>query len=174
MSNYQTNHYRYVDIFRKILAGNPMPHIRAISQAIIENGIEKDSVEQALGQAGIDDIIYLKDDVLDLLLAYIHLILDDHYISEGEHRDVSLLKILFKIEEGDFYSKRYHQVKDVLQSQVQMVWGANNDVSIKEALHKVNLQDLFDLSYDQFVEFENIIEPFPVKQAVDFKPKFEI
>lgn len=170
----QTNHYRYPDIFNRIIADNPKHHIRAISEAIVGHGITKDPMTKALREIGVDNISYLKEDLLDLMLAYIHIILDDHYISEDEYQDISFLKILFKIEEGDFYARRYHQVKDILQSQVQMVWGIDNEVSIREALHKVNLQDLFDLSYDQFVEFENSIEPLPIKQSTVFDPKFKI
>ncbi len=81
------------------------------------------------------------------------MILNDHIISGNEKFNVELLKKYFNIKEGDFYKIRYQEVEYILHRQFERIY-QDNAVSKEEALGKVDLQDIFDLSYDQFEEFK--------------------
>lgn len=61
------------------------------------------------------------------------------------------MKRVFRIKEGDFYNQRYYEVEDVLNRQFERIY-ADNQIDNDEAILKVGLQEMFDLSYDQFLE----------------------
>lgn len=84
---------------------------------------------------------------------YINLILNDHNITENEKNNIRLLKIYFKIKEGDFYNKRYNEVEDILHRQFERLY-LDNKISESESIFNVELQEIFDLSYDQFDKFK--------------------
>lgn len=93
----------------------------------------------------------IKDQVLNMILSYTSIILKDNWITEFEAATVKFLKRFFHIEEGDFYNKRYIAVEDVLSKQFEYMY-LNNKIDSNEALLKVELQSVFDLSYDQFLQ----------------------
>ncbi|MEO5911053.1 MAG: hypothetical protein ABIP95_09215 [Pelobium sp.] len=94
-----------------------------------------------------------KEDLLDLLLYYINLILNDHILTEKEKKNVDLLKLLFRIKEGDFFKLRYHDVKEIIYRQLKIIYRNDDRISDSEAIFKVDLQHLFNLIYDQFLHF---------------------
>ena len=63
-----------------------------------------------------------------------------------------LLKRFFKIKEGDFYQYRIKEIKAIITQQLESMY-SDGIVDSAEALNKANLQGLFDLSYDQFLQF---------------------
>ena len=128
-------------------------YILDIAHLIYKNELDQKSLQKTLDFHKIRNIRDIKEELLDLLTIYINLILNDHIISHNEKHNVELLKKYFKIREGDFYSYRYQEVEDVLHRQFERIY-LNNKVSPEEAIHSVELQDLFNLSYDQFEEFK--------------------
>ena len=69
---------------------------------------------------------------------------------------------MFKIHEGDFYNIKYSEIEDILDRQLESMYQDNN-INNEEALQKVELQELFNLSYDQFLE----LSAKAVKAAID-------
>ena len=122
-----------------------------ISNAICQGHLSKITLEEILLQHGISNIEDLKFEILDMLLAYVNLILDDNYITAKEAESIKYLKLFFKIKEGDFYNKKYYEIERILDRQFENMY-QNNVIDNEEALQKVELQELFDLSYDQFLE----------------------
>jgi hypothetical protein len=140
----------YRDIFKAIAATEGLPdYIHDVATILSDKGFNKKAVEEALLKDGISTARNIQEDLLDLLLAYLHIILDDHCISESEYRDFGLLKILFKIREGTFFHKRYYQVRSVINSQLDYL-SEDEIFEPEKAALTVNLQDMFGLSYDQF------------------------
>lgn len=123
-----------------------------ISRLIASGELAPKTIQEVLDIHKIENIIQLKEELLDLLIAYINITLDDHIISENEHFNIEILKKYFKIKEGDFYRYRYAQVENILQRQFKRIY-LDNKVDSEEAIHKVALQELFNLSYDQFEQF---------------------
>lgn len=128
-------------------------YISDVAELIYNNELSRENLETILTDHKIRRVEDIKEELLDLLIVYINLVLNDHIISEKENRNVGLLKIYFKIKEGDFYNNRYYEVEDILHRQFERLY-LDNSINKEEALHNVDLQNLFDLSYDQFDEFK--------------------
>jgi hypothetical protein len=99
-------------------------------------------------------LLKYKNELLDLVIDYIILALNDHLLTDEEIENVLYLKRLFEIRDGDFYREKYMAIGLVLDKQFQLIYRNDYKVSLEEALRKVHLQDIFDLSYDQFLEFK--------------------
>lgn len=128
-------------------------YILDIAKLIYNNDLSRENTQKVLSEYKIPGVEDIKEELLDLLIVYINLILNDHAISEKERLNIGLLKRYFKIKEGDFYNNRYPEVEDVLHRQFERLY-LDHTISKEEALHSVELQGLFDLSYDQFDEFK--------------------
>lgn len=124
-----------------------------IAKLISTSELSRETIQEVLDKYQIEKITDLKLELLDLLIAYANVVLDDHIISESERFNIEILKKYFRIKEGDFYTYRYSEVENILHRQFELIY-ADNDVSREEAIHKVALQELFDLSYDQFEIFK--------------------
>lgn len=129
-------------------------YIKKISLHIHDNNLYRQNLDKILKEHNIKQVEDIKEDILDMLLAYINFILDDNVITVNEMANFKQLKRFFKIKEGDFYNYRYSNIEDVLNRQFQLIY-LDNQIDTKEALHKVGLQELFDLSYDQFLVLAN-------------------
>lgn len=96
----------------------------------------------------------LRAESINVLVDYIEYILDDNILSQQEMESLEFLKRYLRIKEGDFFV--FHK-EDVIQktiyNQMKIIL-ADLNVDKDEAIVKVNLQKLFDLSYDQFLKFE--------------------
>ena len=127
------------------------PYMDEIINAVVNDNLDRNTLNEILSNYKINDISDIKENTLDLLLLYVSFILDDGIIAEKELANLKVLKLLFKIREGDFYKLRYRKIEQILDEQFKRIY-ENNNVDSTEALLKVGLQDLFDLSYDQFQE----------------------
>ena len=92
-------------------------------------------MEKVLAEHKIQKIQSIKKELLDLLIVYINLILKDRIITEEEKRSIELLKIYFKIREGDFKRLRLDAVEDTLSRQFQILY-ADNKIDSEEALYR--------------------------------------
>lgn len=137
--------------FESISQENRSVYIKEISALIGKNMLDKFQLEELLKAHHIYDIRDIKTEILDMLLSYINFILVDDVISENEEKSIILLKRLFKIKEGDFFNFRYKEIETILDKQFQILY-SDNQIDKEEALHKVGLQSLFDLGYDQFLQ----------------------
>jgi hypothetical protein len=139
--------------FEKILSIESFTNCISDIVELIYNGkLTRETLNEILNGYNIKQVEDIKEDILDLLLVYINLILNDNVLTENEMRNVILLKKIFKIIEGDFYKYRYDEVRETLYRQFERLY-ADNKIDGNESSFKVDLQELFDLSYDQFLEF---------------------
>ncbi len=90
---------------------------------------------------------------LELILAYIRLIIQDLEISDEELLNVCLLKRFLRIKEGDFIENKSDKIAEILHHQFYLLYKNNRMEEILQE-YRFRLQDLFDLSYDEFLEFE--------------------
>lgn len=154
-----------------IIEGIPAlrPVIKQIVGELKENRLNQQRLLQILLDNKFDGTEDIKPDLIDLLLLYINLVLNDHTISPKEYLNCKQLKILFKIREGDFYKLRYGEIKEVIYKQLKRIYRDDNKIDEEEAIHKVNLQGLFDLSYDQFLEFNEREIRIALEKGADIK-----
>ena len=129
-------------------------YINEIVELIHTNKFYRLHLDRILKDNHIKQIEDIKEKLLDVMLVYINLILNDNVITENEAGNLKFLKRVFKIKEGDFYNYRYDEVKEILNRQFEPMY-FDNQIDIEEALLKVGLQELFDLSYDQFIKLAN-------------------
>jgi HNH endonuclease len=129
-------------------------YVNEIVELIYTNELDRPNLELVLKQYQIKYVEDIKEEILDMLLVYINLVLNDGVITENEAGNIKLLKRFFKIKEGDFYNLRYDEVDEVLNRQLERLY-LDDKIDEAESLYKVGLQELFDLSYDQFLEFSN-------------------
>ncbi len=129
-------------------------YIKKICRLIHTDELNQQSVDNILKEYNIIQIEDIKEEILDLILSYINIVLDDNVMTETEAGNVKLLKRFFKVKEGDFYNYRYQKLEGVLSKQFERIY-ADNKINTDEALHKVGLQELFDLGYDQFLKLVN-------------------
>lgn len=129
-------------------------YITDIAEIIYKNELDRENLLKILKEHKIHKIEDIKEELLDLLIVYINIVLNDHQITENECRNVKILKMYFKIKEGDFYNKRHDEIKEILQRQFEILY-RDNLINKEEAIYNVELQAFFDLSYDQFDELKN-------------------
>jgi hypothetical protein len=134
-------------------------YIQEIEALIHDQKANTSSLQTILLSYNIPKIDHIKEDLLDIILNHIHSILKDHLITPEEKSTCEYLKKLFKIKEGDFYKYRRNEVEKILHIQFERIY-KDQRINQAEALHKIDLQEIFDLSYDQ-------MESFKLKSVLD-------
>lgn len=86
---------------------------------------------------------------MDYLISYAYFVLSDDYISEEELNDFTALKRIFRVKAGDFIKVKQFEVIEILKQQFIRMY-SDNFIDQRETFTKVNLQFMFDLSYDEF------------------------
>ena len=140
--------------FEKILSIDTFnSYISDIAEIIYNNSLNTENLNSILNEYKIKNIRDINEELLDLIIVYINLVLNDDIITENERNNIELLKTYFKIKEGDFIENRYSEIEDVLQRQFERQY-TDNKIDYLESMHNVYLQEIFDLSYDQFDKFK--------------------
>ncbi len=129
-------------------------YVKQISSLIQNGNLNRQNFDNILSDHGISGVENIKPEILDMLLAYIDFIFRDNVITEDEAANFKQLKRFFKIKEGDFFKYRYANIDNILTRQFELIY-SDNRIDNEEALHKVGLQELFDLGYDQFLDLIN-------------------
>ena len=83
--------------------------------------------------------------------------LKDNLISEDEIKSIRFLKLLLDIKEGDFMKDKTiaKEVSIIIKNQVELMFSDDEKIDNDESIQKVNLQEIFGLSYDEFAELTN-------------------
>lgn len=117
----------------------------------------KDDFKTLLKEYNINSIKEFKSQSLEILIKYIKVALNDNILTVEEKNNIRFLKLLFEIKEGDFKSNKtiYNDVKNIIKIQLELIYMDDSKIDTSEALHKVDLQEVFDLSYDTFLEISN-------------------
>lgn len=126
-----------------------------VAHLILNNTLSEYSINEVVRKHHLKSIVDVKEEMLDLILMYSSIILNDNKLTQKELTNVKLLKRALRIRERDFYHYRYHEIKEVLYKQLARIYRDDNSIDNTESLYKVELQELFSLGYDQFLEFAN-------------------
>jgi hypothetical protein len=96
----------------------------------------------------------LRWEALDVIIDFIELILEDNTLSKEEMNTLRIMKMYFRVQENDFLKQhKENQIEHILRRQLELIY-QDKQVDSHESLMKVELQELFGLSYDQFLFFE--------------------
>tara|TARA_B100001175_G_scaffold108979_1_gene92586 strand:+ start:1130 stop:1714 length:585 start_codon:yes stop_codon:yes gene_type:complete len=166
--------------------------LESIFSYIISSDILNDSIEDIAGliskngtsTSRKDVLIILKDhnfrnlkdykkNSLTLILFFIKVALKDNIISEEEIKSIRFLKLLLDINEGDFMKEKSlsNEVSEIIKMQIDLMYSDDNKIDSQEALQKVNLQEIFGLNYDEFLNLSNPAELNAMDKGADW---FEI
>ena len=139
-------------VFQDYLLDNPgmPPPIREVVESIMSEALGHDGVAEILNRHGIPRE-HLRTQLLDLVLYYGEFALVDHALSPDETATIRRLKLLLAIKEGEFWDLRRNAVARLVWLAIERIL-EDRTVSFAEELHQVELQSLFDLGYDQFLE----------------------
>jgi hypothetical protein len=133
---------------------------------ILEDKMNSMELNQCLSDENmsIDDI---KPEALSVIIDYSKVILEDGIITKDEIRHISMLKLFFHIREGEFFEfGKKEEVTDVILQQLRKLYEDNN-IDKREAVMKTELQELFGLCYDDFLEINNIAAKEALERGAD-------
>jgi len=152
MNNELINSERLKEVFSRINEESNDEFVKELSEIMTTGNIFRSQIDLILEKYSID---YVKDKgkILDTLLRYMEIVLEDDILTQEELFCIKQFKRIFKIKEGDFYENRSTKIVRIMIAQLYKIY-IDKKVDKTEALHKVSLQDLFDLNYDQFNEFD--------------------
>ena len=113
------------------------------------------ALDKVLAEKGIRRITDIKEKTLDVLLDYADIILEDDVLTPEELTNLKMLKLFFRIEEGDFQkNNKFNRVQTIIIKQLEKLY-ADNILDEQEALHQSDLQGVFGLGFD---EYEKIVQ----------------
>ena len=122
----------------------------------------KDILEKQ--NVNVDD---LHDEAVEVIIKYVNLILDDHIITKQEMDSLRKMKMLLHIKEGDFINAHKEtDIERILCREFELIY-TDKIVDKEESAMKVDLQELFGLSYDQFLLFEQEAVEQALKHGAD-------
>lgn len=153
--------------FEIILSNNEFSdYISDIAQCISVDELNREVLNGILEEYKVQKIDDIKNELLDLVILYLKIVVNDKDITDKERLNVLTLKRFFKIKEGDFYSYKYDQIKEFLNDQFSILF-LDNKISYKESIYSAELQGLFDLGRDQIEEFKEEFIRKAVEEGAD-------
>lgn len=129
--------------------------IKAALQLIIDGQMNSLALDKVLASSGIRRITDIKEKTLDVLLDYADLILEDDLLSQEELRNFKMLKLFFRVDEGDFQkNNKFQRVETIIVNQLEKLY-ADNILEYQEELHQSDLQGVFGLGHDEYMKIVN-------------------
>ncbi len=141
---------------QELIARKEYPEvIKAALQLIVDGQMNSLALDKVLAEKGIRRITDIKEKTLDVLLDYADIILEDDVLTPEELTNLKMLKLFFRIEEGDFQkNNKFNRVQTIIIKQLEKLY-ADNILDEQEALHQSDLQGVFGLGFD---EYEKIVQ----------------
>ena len=137
-----------------ISSSDMLPVVHDIASLVHDNELNSININTILTYHGISKIEDIKSYMLDMVLDYIEIVLENHCITKNEEHNVEFMKMSFRIKEGDFYSMKYVRINSMLEKQLGYLY-RDGVITKEEEVYKVDLQAFFDLSCDQFYEIKS-------------------
>ena len=133
------------------------------------NTSRKDCLE-VLDIYGIKRLKDFKEKSIKLILFYIRVALKDNLVTDEEIKNIRFLKLLLNIEEGDFTKDKSisNEVSKIIRTQIHLMYQDDNKIDTQESLHKVNLQEVFGLNYDEFLSLNNNAALDAIERGADW------
>jgi hypothetical protein len=138
-------------------------HIKGMLCKIADGTITIPEVKKNCFIFGIN-LSVAKIDFLHFIFEYIRIALNDDILSAEEKQVIGYFKRIFTIMPGDFISHTHNQVENVIKYHLLKMY-SDNYITPEEALLKVDLQELFDLSFDQMNEYAKLEAVTSLKQG---------
>ena len=117
-------------------------------------------------------------EMVDLVLFFLRWCIEDHKITAAETEALNELRIMLDIHDGDLYRERKDAIRALLERQID--WMEEDfQITYAEELYLVDLQRIFDLSYDQLLELSRphvaeILDNLFLQLAIVHNPSIRI
>ena len=155
------------DVVKKLRESH---HYSSIMEKTIDLILHDQMNSMELNQCLSDENMSIEDiklDALSLIIDYSKDILEDGIITKDETTNIAMLKLFYRIKEGEFFELgKKHDVTEVLLKQLRKLY-ADNSINREEAVMKTELQELFGLCYDDFLEINNIAAKEALERGAD-------
>ncbi len=126
---------------------HPAGSVADVAQLLASGSLSSAALDEVIA----DDYAFFREGMLDLIAYFVELCLDDHVLTTEERLAAKQLKRLLHIKEGDLWGLRRREVEELVGREVDRIL-ASGMVDQAEALYQAHLQEVFDLSYDQYLE----------------------
>ena len=142
-------------------------YLQEICTAIIEKTLDREALRKILYHYGVS-LSLIKADLVHLTFEYIKIVLEDDILTADEKDNVSYLKLLFGLHSRDFlvYNKSY--VMQIIRYQLFRIY-RDNLITNDEALFKTDLQEMFDMSFDEMNEYSKSEAIDALQRGADIK-----
>lgn len=140
-------------------------YLQKICFDIVSKPITRKDVDEILVSYNVNSSL-AKVDFINLIFEYVRDALEDNVLTATEKENIKFLKLLFRIQEGDFYLHNEVDVKASIALQMTRIY-QDSFISDEEALLKVDLQEIFDLSFDQMNEYSKGLANVLIKEGAD-------
>ncbi|MGN6194694.1 MAG: hypothetical protein ACTHOB_07125 [Ginsengibacter sp.] len=142
-------------------------YLLVICELIAKDQISREAIHKILTYYNVNDSI-AKVEFLHLIFAYIRIAVEDGILTENETDEIRFLKTLFTIHPGDFYFHNRKDVEMLVDDQLTKIY-QDDYVTENEAKLKSDIQQVFDLSYDQMNDYSKIKAAASMKKGADVK-----
>jgi hypothetical protein len=142
-------------------------YLQAVCACIVNKTISRQHIDEILQK---EDVNYslAKVGFLHLIFEYIKTALGDGILTTTEKENIKFLKLLFRIQPGDFYFHNKSDIESTIAFQLSKIY-QDNVVTDEEALLKVDLQEIFDLSFDEMNDYSKVEAAVSIQKGVDPK-----
>jgi hypothetical protein len=145
-----TAHVR--EVFARLIASERQDSAAgAVAELIAEDRLDRTTFDEVVRHYGVAESAHFRDGLLDLVIHAVRAALRDHCLTSDERDEIRRLKVIFRVAEGGFFKHRRSDVGEILCGEVSRLLD-DEHIDLEEALYEVELQALFDLAYDEFLE----------------------
>ncbi|MGN6602903.1 MAG: hypothetical protein ACTHK8_10665 [Ginsengibacter sp.] len=109
-----------------------------------------------------------KIEFLHLIFAYIKIALEDDVLTDEEKNDIKFLKVLFRIQPGEFLYHNIFDVEETIRYHLAKIY-KDDFVTEDEAELKDGLQEIFDLSFDEMNDYAKSKAAQAIRRGTDVK-----
>ena len=145
-------------------------HYSSIMEKTIELILNDKMNSMELNQCLSDENMSIEDikpEALSLIIDYSKDILEDGIITKDETINIAMLKLFYHIKEGEFFELgKKDDITELLLKQLRKLY-TDNLIDRSEAVMKTELQELYGLCYDDFLEINNIAAKEALERGAD-------
>jgi len=161
-------------VFSLIISKNNLDKITMpLAELFYNNGISvtKRDTLSAVNDLGFKSLKDYKENSITLIIHYIYNSLNDNKLTVDEKANIRFLKMTLEVLEGDFGINRKIklEIANIIKTQLRLIYIDDDHIDEQEALHKVDLQEIFGLSYDEF----SVFDKFEAKLAIQRGARLE-
>ena len=156
-----------------ISKGNLNENTLPIAELFYEKGIsvtKKDTLS-AVKDLGFKCLNDYKQNSINFIIEYINNAIYGNKLNKVEKNNIRFLKMALGVREGDFTKNKKvkTEVAQIIKTQLRLMYVDDNKIDNEESLHKVDLREIFGLSYDDF----NVFDKFESRLALQRGARLE-